>query len=422
MKTRFIIIALVLLSIVGFTLYRFWPRPHQWTAEEINTLRSLWIGSLPELPADPTNRFADDPRAVTLGHKLFFDTRFSINGEVSCATCHMPEILFTDGLPLGVGISEMTRKTMTIVGTAYSPWLFWDGRKDSQWAQALGPLESSIEHGGNRTQYAHLIDEIYRAEYVAIFGDLPDLSDRVRFPDSAGPVDDPQARAAWEAMTTGDQDAVSLIYANIGKAIAAYERKIMPGPSRFDTYVEALQNGDLATMETSMSPEEISGLRLFIGEAQCIKCHNGPLFTNNDFHNTGVPTAQGLPVDTGRALGVESVLTDEFNCLSKYSDAESDVCAELRHLIASGEELLGAFKPPSLRNVAMTAPYMHAGQLPDLMAVLEHYKRAPQAPVGHTELEPLHLSHFDLAYLQAFLLSLSGPLNTPAELLAAPNN
>ncbi len=113
-------------------------------------------------------------------------------------------------------------------------------------------------------------------------------------------------------MTTGDQDAVSLIYANIGKAIAAYERKIMPGPSRFDTYVEALQNGDLATMETSMSPEEISGLRLFIGEAQCIKCHNGPLFTNNDFHNTGVPTAQGLPVDTGRALGVESVLTDEF--------------------------------------------------------------------------------------------------------------
>ena len=142
---------------------------HQWTAEETTTLRSLWIGSLPALPADATNRFADDPRAVSLGHKLFFDVRFSSNGEVSCATCHMPEILFTDGLPLGVGISEMTRKTMTIVGTAYSPWLFWDGRKDSQWAQALGPLESPIEHGGNRTQYAHLIDEFYRAEYAAIF-------------------------------------------------------------------------------------------------------------------------------------------------------------------------------------------------------------------------------------------------------------
>ena len=254
------------------------------------------------------------------------------------------------------------------------------------------------------------------------FGDLPDLSDRARFPVSAGPVDEPQARAAWEAMAPEDQEAVSRIYANMGKAIAAYERKVMPGPSRFDKYVEALQNGDQATMETSLSPDEIAGLRLFIGDAQCIKCHNGPLLTNNDFHNTGVPTAQGLPVDTGRASGVQNVLTDEFNCLSQYSDADPAVCAELRHLIASGDELIGAFKPPSLRNVASTAPYMHAGQFPDLMAVLEHYKQAPQAPVGHTELEPLHLSHFDLAHLQAFLLSLSGPLNTPAELLAPPTN
>jgi cytochrome c peroxidase len=306
---------------------------------------------------------------------------------------------------------------MPIAGTAYSPWLFWDGRKDSQWAQALGPLESAVEHGGNRTQYAQVIEHYYRTQYEATFGRLPDLS---ALPPSAGPVADPAARAAWERMSGHERETATLIYVNIGKAIAAYERKLMPGPSRFDAYVQAVLNGDTATMHATFTPDEAAGLRLFVGKANCINCHSGPLFTNNDFHNTGVPAVAALPEDTGRARGAQQVRADEFNCLSRYSDAQPRQCAELRFLKPEGEELVRAFKPPSLRYAAERAPFMHAGQFATLDQVLDHYNRAPAAPAGHSELEPLGLSERELAQLAAFLRTLSGPLATAPEWLAAP--
>lgn len=420
MKFKFAFITIMVAVIVGTAIYASWLKPHEWTEGEITTLRSMWIESLPELPPDPSNAYADNPQAAALGHKLFFDTRFSSNGRVACGTCHLPELVFTEGLPLGVGVGVTSRKTMTIVGTAYSPWLFWDGRKDSQWSQALGPLESPVEHGGTRMQYVHLINQFYRAEYEAIFGALPDLADKSRFPLAGGPVENEQARQAWEAMTPEDREAANKVFVNIGKAIAAYERLIMHGPARFDRYVEALLNGDKSTMKATLTNEEVAGLRLFIGKAQCIKCHNGPLFTNNSFHNTGIPILAGFPLDQGREVGAKQVLEDEFNCLSQYSDADTDDCTKLRYLVASGEESLGAFKPPTLRNVAETAPYMHAGQLTTLNEVLEHYNRAPRATMGHTELEPLHLTSKDLKHLEAFLHSLSGPLAAPPELLAPP--
>ncbi len=395
-------------------------RSTSWSEAEIATLRGLWIGSLPALPPDPSNQYADDPRAAELGHKLFFDTRFSVNGEIACATCHQPELMFTDGLALAQGVGTTDRKTMTIIGTAYSPWQFWDGRKDSQWAQALAPLESAVEHGGTRMQYAHLIDQFYRDEYESIFGPLPDFSDPNRFPASAGPVDDPAARAAWEAMTPADRDAVTQVYVNMGKAIAAYERLIMPAPSRFDQYVEALLNNDKQAMQAALTEDEVAGLRLFIGRAECIKCHNGPLFTNNDFHNTGVPTAQGLPLDDGRASGVIKVLNDEFNCLSKWSDAGENDCAELRFVTSEGEQLEAAFKPPTLRNVAETAPYMHAGQYATLEEALAHYNHPPAAPLGHSELNPLGLTQREMEQIIAFLKALSGGVNAPQALLQAP--
>ena len=233
----------VAVIVLATAAYLLWPRS-EWNQDEIATLRGLWIGSLPALPPDPSNKVADDERAVALGQQLFFDTRLSVNGKVACATCHLPEQEFQDGKPLGQGVGTTARRTMPIAGTAYSPWLFWDGRKDSLWAQALGPLESPVEHGGSRTQYAHLIDQAYRAEYEALFGSLPNLSDSTRFPAAAGPVADSVTRAAWEQMTPADREAVTRIYANIGKAIAAYERKITPGPSRFDQYVDALLKGD----------------------------------------------------------------------------------------------------------------------------------------------------------------------------------
>jgi cytochrome c peroxidase len=405
--------------IVAAAGYLLWPRS-EWTQDEITTLRGLWIGSLPPLPPDPSNKVADDPRAVALGQKLFFDTRLSSNGQVACASCHLPAQQFQDSRPLGQGVGTITRRTMPIAGTAYSPWLFWDGRKDSLWAQALGPLESPVEHGGSRGQYAHLIAQAYRAEYEALFGTLPDLSDGGRFPAAAGPVDDPAARAAWEGMAPEDREVITRIYANMGKAIAAYERKIMPGPSRFDRYVEALLNSDNAGMRAALTTDEVAGLRLFVGKAQCINCHNGPLLTNNDFHNTGVPAAPGLPEDTGRALGVRQALADEFNCLSPYSDAAEEDCGELRFAKTDDHALERQFKPPSLRDVAERAPYMHAGQYATLREVLDHYNNAPDAPHGHSELQPLGLSEQELAQLEAFLLSLSGPLATPQELLDPP--
>ena len=391
------------------------PKPeHTWSDDEITAIRSLWIGSLEPLPPDPSNQYADDERAAKFGQKLFFDTRFSVNGEVACATCHHPNALFQDSTPLAQGVVTTNRRTMTLIGTAYSPWFFWDGRKDSQWAQALGPMENPVEHGGNRTQYAHLIEQQYKAEYEAIFGPLPDLS---TLPASAGPVEDAAARTAWQAMSDAQREEVNRVFANMGKAIAAYERLIMPTASRFDHHVEAAINGDTEVMEATLTPDEVAGLRLFIGKANCLQCHNGPLLTDNHFHNTGVPAAVDLPEDTGRALGAQQVLADEFNCLSPYSDAGPDDCTELRFMVAEGHELERQFKAPSLRNVAERAPYMHAGQFDSLDAVLAHYNTAPEAPAGHSELEPLMLTELEVSQLMAFLHTLSGPLDAPLEML-----
>ena len=390
--------------------------PSRWSEDELAILKNLWIGSLPPLPADPSNQYADNLDAAAFGQKLFFDTRFSSNSKVACATCHLPDKQFQDGTPLANGVGTTNRRTMTILGTAYSPWLFWDGRKDSQWAQALGPMENPVEHGGNRTLYAHLITEFYADEYTALFGPLPDLSD---LPSSAGPVADPEAAANWEAMSPEEKEAVTRIYVNMGKSIAAYERRLNPGESRFDQYVEAVLNHDQSA-DDILTPDEIAGLKLFIGEANCTNCHNGPLFTNNDFHNTGIPAAKDLPEDVGRSLGAQQVLADEFNCLSVHSDAQPDQCSELNFLVIDEHQQVRQYKPPSLRNVSERGPFMHAGQFATLEEVLNHYNTAPEAPAGHSELEPLNLTEQQITQIIAFLKTLDGPIDADPQWLAAP--
>ncbi|MEX2365047.1 MAG: cytochrome c peroxidase [Pseudohongiellaceae bacterium] len=413
---------LLLLSLIVSAYY--WPRyntPRPWTAQETGTLASLWLENLALLPADPSNLVADDPRAASLGQRLFFDKRLSANGEVACATCHQPRRSFTDGLPVARALGQSQRNTPGIVGTAYSPWLYWDGRKDSQWSQALSPLEDPAEHGGNRMYFARLVssDPAYHKDYLDLFGPPPDFSDHGRFPEHAGPLDNSDWRQNWQAMSSADRQQVNEVFANIGKLIAAYERRLMPGPSRFDAYVEAILAGNNGRAQSLFSRDEIRGLRLFIGEARCTECHNGPLFTNNEFHNTGLlPPAGQLP-DRGRSGAVEQLRSDPFNCLGQYSDADPDQCLELTYM-RTGPELIGAMRTPSLRNLEHTAPYMHKGQMQTLTEVLRHYNEAPLALIGHNEAEPLDLGNRELQQIEAFLDTLAAPLATAGHWLQAP--
>jgi cytochrome c peroxidase len=388
-----------------------------WSAKERAVLATLSLASLEPVPADPSNRYADDARAAALGHRFFFDTRFSANGKVACASCHMPQSDFQDGTALASGIGTTNRRTMPVAATAHNTWQFWDGRAGSQWEQALGPLESAVEHGGDRTQYAHHVATEYKGEYEAVFGALPDLAG---LPDRAGPVADSARAAAWRTMSPSRREGVTRVYANIGKALEAYERLIGYGPSRFDKYVDAELAGRTHTTESAFSKDEQAGLRLFIGKGNCVNCHNGPLFTDNHFHNTGVAAVNTLPADSGRVSGVRQAMNGEFNCTSRYSDAKAEDCQELRFAVTEGDELVRAFKTPSLRNVANRAPYMHAGQLASLADVVRHYDSAPAAPLGHSELERLRLSASERRQIEAFLRTLSGPLTAPDGYLAPP--
>lgn len=410
-------------AVLALGAWAFWPAPPvEWSTAEIETLESLWIGTLGPPPASPSNAVADDARAARMGHRLFFDERLSGNGEVACATCHRPGRRFTDGRRVAEAIGTSDRNAPSIVGAAYSPWLYWDGRKDSLWSQALEPLEDPDEHGGTRMEIARVIagDAGYRETYEALFGALPELSDRSRFPAAAAPVPDTQAESAWRSMTPADRERVTEVYVNVGKAIAAYERLLVPGPARFDAYVEAVMRGDEAAQREIFSESEARGLELFIGEAQCTRCHNGPLLTNNEFHNTGVLSAPGEVPDVGRIDGVRTVMNDPFNCLGPWNDDATRRCPELRFARKDDPALLGSVRTPSLRNLDGTQPYMHKGQIPTLDGVLTHYNRAADAMIGHNEAEPLGLDAAQLEPLEDFLGTLAAPPAAAPRWLSPP--
>ncbi len=382
---------------------------HNWTDNEKAVLRSLWIESLPPLPDDPSNRYSGDPKAASFGKKLFFDNRLSGNLKVSCATCHPANMNFADNLPLAHGMGTMTRRTMPLIGTAYYTWLFWDGRKDSLWAQALGPIESPVEHGFTRTQAASIILKYYRPDYEAVFGPLPVLIKKDLPPSAKPSMNEPAALKAWISLPVEKRDAVTRIYANMGKAIAAFVRTIVPDKARFDDYVEAVMKDDPSGMMKALTNEEVRGLRLFIGKAGCTNCHIGPLFTNGEFHNIGVPQPSSLPPDNGRSDAIAMVLADEFNCMSVYSDAERADCAELRFIDTATYKYIGAFKTPTLRNVAVRPPYMHAGQIPTLRKVLEFYRDLKPGQRS-ADLEHGDLNDLELQQIEAFLRTLNSPL------------
>ncbi|RJT32824.1 methylamine utilization protein [Mesorhizobium waimense] len=376
----------------------------QFSDAEEKTIASLALNTLPALKPDTTNRFADIPAAAALGSTLFFDQGMSRDGTVSCSTCHKIDRQFQDDLPQAVGVGRTNRRTMPLAGVARDPWFFWDGRRDSLWAQALTPLENPLEQAGNRAAFAHYIKGRFGERYERIFGPLPDLS---TVPANASPLGTDAEKAAWEAMPASQAEDVNRVFANIGKAIAAFERSIEPPQTRFDRFAIDLASGARPQVDDALSPEEILGLKLFISKANCVTCHNGPRFTDNSFHNTGVPPVADLPQDRGRVDAITQVAVDPFNCFGAFRDGDDSACRELRFMVKTGPELIRAYKTPSLRGAATRPPYMHAGQFSSLDEVVAHYSKAPVSVEGVSEVHPLQLSDRERAALVAFLKTLA---------------
>lgn len=395
------------------------PLRDRWSAQEVATIASMRLKEAGERPVDISNAYEQRTEAAALGRALFNDTRLSKNGQVSCASCHFATGQFEDGRQFGKGVGIGQRRTMPVMGAAHSPFLFWDGRKDSAWSQALGPLEDPAEHGGNRVAFVKLVLDQYKPQYQAVFGPAPELG---KLPEGASPNGTDAERAAWAALPATTRDGVNRVFANMGKAIAAYERNITYGESRFDQYAEATVRGDARGQE-SLTLQEVRGLRAFLNKGQCVTCHNGPLLTDHAFHNTGVPPIDPKNADRGRIEGLKKLLKDEFNCLGPYSDAKPEQCGELQFLSTNDASQLGAFRTPSLRNVAARAPYMHAGQFASLEQVLQHYATSPKAAIGHSELarpdekhserQTIRLSAADIQDLAAFLGAVTGPVVQP---------
>lgn len=370
---------------------------------ERRIVASLSLAALPPLPPDPTDRAAGNPTAMALGATLFFDMRLSANGKVSCSTCHQIGNQFQDGLPLGMGIGIMNRRTQPLAGVAWGRSFFWDGRKDSLWSQALAPLERPEEHGLTRAGVAHFMALNFRDRYERVFGPMPDLSG---VPADAGPLGNAAQAMAWRALTPARQEAVDQVFANTGKLIASFERSLKPPETRFDRFAAAVAANIQPAGDATFSSDEIAGLKLFVDAAGCVRCHAGPLLTDGCFHNTGIPSGIGLPPDVGREQGIADFAADPFNCVSRFSDASANGCSPENTDPSRNANLAGAFKTPSLRGVAERPPYMHAGQFATLDQVLDHYENAPAAAIGHSEIAPIRLSAADRKALVAFLKTL----------------
>jgi cytochrome c peroxidase len=354
--------------------------------------RLLRLGPMPPVPADPTNRVADDPRAAELGRWLFFDTGLSSSGQVSCATCHEPDSGFADGRRLARGIGTGTRHSQSLLDAAHQRWFTWDGRADSLWSQALHPFENPLEMGVTRPKVLERIrrEPRLRDRYEAVFGALP-----------------PE-----QAFGGGHAQACDQVFANVGKAIAAYERRIVTGPSVFDRWLERLRAGASAPIE-GFGPAAIRGAVLFAGRADCIRCHSGPLLSDGEFHLIGVPEADGgMPQDRGRLEGIERLLKDPFNAAGPHSDDPSGPKATVTRATRPDPEAWGRMRTPSLRHAAITPPYMHQGQLATLEDVVRFYSTLEGATAldHHAEslLEPLELTEQETRDLVAFLQAVQG--------------
>ncbi|MFZ9880301.1 MAG: cytochrome-c peroxidase [Phycisphaerales bacterium] len=350
------------------------------------------MSPLPPVPADPTNRVADNAFAAELGQQLFFDRRLSPK-QVSCATCHDPKRAFTDGKPLAEGIGVSRRNAPTVIDAARRRWLGWDGKFDSLWGQALSPIENPDEMGSSRGALVELVrgDAQYRAYYAKAFGELrPD-------------------------------DDVDRVTANLLKSLGAYQRLLVSGPAPIDRFVAALKGQEGGDLE-ALSPAARRGLATFVSKGGCYQCHRGPSLTDEEFHALGLVGANGrVPDDPARLAAVDFVKGYPFNASGSFSDAPDSPKGKMVRAVKRSSELYGQFRTPPLRGVERTAPYMHDGRFATLDDVVRFYDTLEGAsPVGHhgeLVLEPLGLGEQGRADLVAFLRSLSGATPDPALLV-----
>jgi len=382
-----------------------------WSGSELQTIGSLSLASLNEVPAEPSNRFSQNEKAAQFGRQLFFDKRFSANGELSCASCHQPENGFTDGLRLSKGIHQTGRNTQSLIGSAHQKWFYWDGRKDSLWSQALVPFESANEMAGSRVGVLRVVgkDPDFKMQYEALFGDFPSSVYGSGIAKDAGPWGNTETRDNWYRIPANVQMQINSAYANIGKSIAAYERSLSIPKTRFDAYSEVLLEHGEKRAKHLLSEDEISGLKLYIDteKTHCMRCHNGPLFSNSDFHNIGTGTFDGPNIDFGRFFGIQAAMQDEFNCLGAYSDANPDDCDALRFLPKQIHQgMQGAFKTPTLRYLNKTAPFLHDGRFSTIEQVLTHYTNTP---TPDSELPEMELTDRERMQLNAFIETLGMP-------------
>ena len=391
---------------------------------------------------------------ASLGRMLFADTRFSANGRVSCQSCHVPSRSYTDGRRVAIGTGVGKLNTPMTVNRYFSRWQFWDGRATHLASQALSPIESPVEHGSSRFKVAMIMyrDPTYRQMYTELFGSFPrgielierynfdaaplrkrDLpsyindwcfdtmdenSGSIRYPggqydaarDSYFRPNTPDAVARnWNALPEALRQSINQVFYNFGVAIGSFEKGLVALDSPFDRFAQKFleTNNVQASLNENFGQRELQGLQYFYKQGGCISCHYGSNFTDEKFHNISLGPNRGY-VFLGRAKGVIDAINDPFSCQGEGRQA----CEELRRHRNSIYDL-GATKTPSLRNVALTAPYMHDGRFNNLSQVLNHYNYLPTPPaVGRRspKLRPARLPQGALGSLEGFLRSLNSPV------------
>jgi cytochrome c peroxidase len=315
---------------------------------------------------------------------------------VSCASCHEPEKSFTDGRKLGMGLAEVDRNTPSLLNMRAHRWFGWDGASDNLWAQSIRPMLDPREMGVTERHVAELIrnDADLACRYRKAFGAPP------------APAND------------------EVVMVDAGKALAAFQETLVSGRTPFDEFRDALARGDQKA--AARYPEDAQrGLRIFAGRGNCSLCHFGPNFSHGEFHELGIPVFKKTGgVDWGRYEGIKRLRASRFNLLGEYNDNRALAPGTSTRHVALVPQTFEQFKVPTLRNVALTAPYMHNGHLATLPDVVRHYSDIdplllhvahvyfdPLLPAEvvptDTLLKPLKLSSHEVSYVVAFLQSLT---------------